>query len=101
MNTETTPASGSTARPRPLFKPTPLYELKEGDTFCLSGYGMKDRIMYTKEYTFKRKNGDANIDVCSCSYLAQNGSRSEKNFDADKVVLLMQRKKQESSIGNS
>lgn len=105
MNTETTPASGSAPRPRPLFKPTPLRNLSVGDTFSISGFGMKDRILYTKVETYSRKKGEAVIDVCRCTYSVQdkrcNVMEQEKVFEADIVVLLMQRKNPEGSIGNS
>lgn len=100
-----TTANSNTERTRPLFQATPLHKLEIGDIFCLSGFGLKDRIAYTRGESFRRKKGKDEVEVCKCYYKTQDACSNivemEKIFETDSMVLLMQRKSVASLIGNS
>jgi hypothetical protein len=80
----------------PLYQAAVLAKLRQGDTFCFSGFGLKNRIMYTKgETKIRLTKTMEEVEVCRCSYLSENKRHlivtKQKTFATSEVVLLMRK----------
>lgn len=90
MNTTTSEVN---AQPRARFTPTPLCKLQVDDVFCISGFGMRDRIAYTTTGFFRKTVKGIPLDFVSATYqqcdARCNLSTVTKDFEASKTVLFM------------